>query len=56
MNSSTEQEKYLKAKADLLQAEKSFYELPQELRNRLIIELFGYEALMEIAKFAERRK
>lgn len=56
MNSSTEQEKYLKAKLDLLQAEKSFYELPQELRNRLIIDLFGYETLMEIAKFAERRK
>ena len=56
MDSLTEQKLYLEAKADLLQAEKSFYELPQELRNRLIIELFGYEALMEIAKFVERRK
>ena len=50
MNSSTEQEKYLKAKLDLLQAEKSFYELPQELRNRLIVELCGCELIVELAE------
>ncbi len=50
MNSQTEQEKYLKAKFDLLQAEKSFYELPQELRNQLIIEMCGSGLIVKLAE------
>lgn len=56
MDSLTEQKLYLEAKADLFKAEESFLKLTPEQKQRLIIELFGYELLMEIVKFAERGK
>lgn len=56
MNSSTEQEKYLKAKADLFMAEESFLKLTPEQKQRLIIEMFGYELLVAAVEFANRRK
>lgn len=56
MNSLTEQKLYLEAKADLFKAEESFLKLTPEQKQRLIIEMFGYELLMEAVKFAERRK
>ena len=55
MNSLYEQELYLKAKADLFKAEESFLKLTPEQKQRLIIELFGYELLMEAVKFAEKK-
>ena len=50
MNSLQEKELYLKAKADLLKAEDSFYKLSQEQRNKLIIELFGYESIVKLVE------
>ena len=56
MDSLTEQKLYLEAKADLFKAEESFLKLTPEQKQRLIIEMFGYELLVEAVKFAERVK
>lgn len=50
MNSSTEQEKYLRAKLDILQAKDSYDKLTPEQQDQLIIELFGSRAIVELAR------
>ena len=56
MDSLTEQKLYLEAKADLFKAEESFLKLTPEQKQRLIIEMFGYELLVAAVEFANRRK
>lgn len=50
MNSLTEQEKYLKAKIDILQAKDSYDKLTPEQQDSLLVELFGSRAIVELAK------
>lgn len=50
MNLSTEQEKYSKAKLDILQAKDSYDKLTPEQQDQLIIELFGSRAIVELAR------
>ena len=56
MDSLTAQKLYLEAKADLFKAEESFLKLTPEQKQRLIIEMFGYELLVAAVEFANRRK
>lgn len=56
MDSLNEQKLYLEAKADLFKAEESFLKLTPEQKQRLIIELFGYELLVAAVEFANRMK
>ncbi len=47
-------DKYEKAKQDVIQATKSVQELTPQQCQKLVQELFGYEAVMQICQFMQQ--